>query len=185
MQEPGRPVTGKEALFPRMYNILYVTMEKTEKILIAIVIAVAAIAVVFMLVNVSGPTSAQKTAGISSFEVEPPLVRTNDIVFNYSPNAALPGAYTAAYEFRKDNVTKVQDRHTFTNVSPMDPIQIGFPKTGNGTYTVYMLIDDQNKNPVHKSISVLVLGNDTSFSSESLLDTKSSGNPFSSPIPIV
>lgn len=166
-----------------MYNIFNVTMEKTEKVLIAIVIVVAAIAVVFMFVNVSGPTSAP--AGNASFTVEPPLVRTNDIVFNYSPNAALPGAYTAAYQFRKDNVTKIQDRHTFTNVSPTDPIQIGFPNTGNGTYEVYMLIDDQNNNPVHKSVSALVLGNQTSFSSQSLPTTKSSGNPFSSPIPIV
>ena len=162
------------------------TMEKTEKILIAIVIAVAAITVVFMLVNAAGPTSAQKTAGNATFESEPPLVRTNDIVFNFSPNATLPGAYTAAYQFRKDNVTKIQDRHTFTNVSPMDPIQIGFPNTGNGTYTVYMLIDDQNKNPVHQSISVLVLGNDTSFSTKSVpITAKNQGNPFSSPIPIV
>jgi hypothetical protein len=168
-----------------MYNIFYVTMEKTEKVLIAIVIAAAAIAVVFMLVNASGPASGQKSPANSTFESEPPLVRTNDIVFNYSPNAVLPGAYTAAYQFRKDNVTKIQDRHTFTNVSPMDPIQIGFPNTGNGTYEVYMLIDDQNNNPVHKSLSVLVLGNDTSFSSQSLLDTKPSGNPFSSPIPLI
>ena len=168
-----------------MYNIFYVTMEKTEKVLIAIVIAVAAIAVVFMLVNVSGPTSAQKSAANATFTVEPPLVRTKDIVFNYSPNAALPGEYTIAFDFRKDNVTQKQDRHTFTNVSPLDPIQLAFDNTGNGTYTMYMLIDDQNKNPVHKSVSVLVLGNDTSFSSQSLLDSKPAGNPFSSPIPIV
>ena len=169
-----------------MYNIFYVTMEKTEKILIAIVLVVAAITVGFMLLNGFGATSAQNPDTNASFQSEAPLVRTNDIVFNFSPNAALPGEYTAAYQFRKDNVTKIQDRHTFTNVSPADPIQIGFPNTGNGTYTVYMLIDDQNKNPVHQSISVLVLGNDTSFSTKAVpITVKNQGNPFSSPIPIV
>jgi hypothetical protein len=167
-----------------MYNIFYVTMEKTEKVLIAIVIVVAAIAVVFILMNGFGATSAQNTTSNASFKAEA-LVRTNDIVFSYNPAAPLPGAYTAAYEFRKNNQTLIQDRHTFTNVSPQDPIQIGFPNTGNGTYTVYMLIDDQNQNPVHKSISVLALGNNTTFSSASFLDTKTPGNPFSSPIPVL
>ncbi len=168
-----------------MYNIFYVTMEKTEKVLIAIVIVVAAIAAIFMLLNGLGATSAQHQNTNASFQSEAPLVRSKDIIFNFTPNAALPGEYTAAYQFRKDNVTKIQDRHTFTNVSPMDPIQIGFPNTGNGTYEVYMLIDDQNNNPVHKSISVLVLGNDTSFSTQSVPITKNPANPFSSPIPVV
>lgn len=160
-------------------------MEKTEKVLIAIVIVVAAIAVVFILLNGFGITPAKNaTAANESFKAEV-LVRTNDVVFSYNPPVLLPGSYSAAYEFRKDNVTQIQDRHTFTDVSPENPIQIGFPKTGNGTYTVYMLIDDQNQNPVHKSISVLVLGNNTTFSSASFLDTKTDGNPFSSPIPVL
>jgi hypothetical protein len=167
-----------------MYNIFNVTMEKTEKVLIAIVIVVAAVAVVFIFMNGFGTTSAQNTNTNTSFKAEA-LVRAKDVVFSYNPPAPLPGSYSAAYEFRKNNTTQIQDRHIFMNVSPQDPIQIGFPNTGNGTYTVYMLINDQNQNPVHKSISVLVLGNNTTFSSASFLDTKTAGNPFSSPIPII
>ena len=58
------------------------TMEKTEKVLIAIVIVVAAIAVVFILLNGFGITSAKNaTAANESFKAEV-LVRTNDVVFS-------------------------------------------------------------------------------------------------------
>ncbi|HVP94734.1 MAG TPA: hypothetical protein VMS89_06120 [Methanoregulaceae archaeon] len=159
-------------------------MEKTEKVLIAIVIAVAVVAVVFILMNGFGITPVKNSSPNATFKAEA-VVRTKDVVFSYIPPALLPGSYSAAYEFRKNNVTQIQDRHTFTEVSPENPIQIGFPNTGNGTYTVYMLINDQNQNPVHKSISVLVLGNNTTFSSASFLDAKNTGNPFSSPIPVL
>ena len=159
-------------------------MEKTEKILIAIVIVVAAVAVVFILMN-----GIQATTGHNSYEnitfKADALVKTNDTVFRFTPPVLLPGPYTAAYEFRMNNVTQIQDRHVFTNISPADPIEIDFNTPGNATYTLYMLVSDPNKQTVYRGISVLVTGNNATFSSASLVNSTTPGNPFSSPIPIL
>jgi hypothetical protein len=99
------------------------------------------------------------------------------ITFTYLPNTAISETVTAAYELRKDNKTLFMDRKTFDSVSPKNPIQIAFPNGGQATYTMYMLIGDNNQHYIHKSIDVLVIGNTTSFSSGTFINSTNPGTP--------
>ena len=134
-------------------------MEKQFLVFIGIVAVIVAISLGFFLVNGTlFPTlEVGGTTEVSNLSFKASAVPDgNYLIFRYTPSANVTGPFTATYQVQKDAKAIINDKKIFESVTPDNPIEIVIKQSDNGTYSMIMLITDNEKNLLHKRLHILV-----------------------------
>ena len=142
-------------------------MEKQNVIFIGIVVLIIAITLGLFYTNGMMFPPALQTGGqadTSNLTIRAEAVTDgNYLTFRYIPAMNITGPVTAMYQAQNDTRAIFTDKKIFESVTPDNPVEIAMKRSDNGTYTMVMLISDQEKNNIHASTTTWY-GSNATFS---------------------
>jgi hypothetical protein len=145
-------------------------MEKQNILFIGIAVFIIAIALGLfymngMLSTASPQTRGQEDVSNLSFRAEA-VSDDNYLTFRYIPATSMAGPVTVVFKAQEDTKALFTDKKIFESVTPDNPIEIAMKKSGNGTYSMIMLISDRMNNLVHMSTTTWY-GSNATYSTNS------------------
>ncbi len=133
-------------------------MERKLGLLLAVAVVLLFVAGLLIAVNSGYFTSRQPVAAKDAFSEER-VLRGDSIAFRFIPGNVSSSTYIVSYEVRGEgpNVTggwSVAEKK-FEEISPSRPIEILVPRVHGTTYTLSILISDNDAQPVYKGTSTI------------------------------